>query len=256
MGLGCPQLGGSGFPSGHSSILFTLSRSPACAPPDQPPSPRLPSRPSTATLVDKGTYRRRHSTAATRLGGAHTRLGASCFETLRPHRLQQVHSFRPILPQLPPLEELELLVQRAIDESETEHYSWWDLRHSIFGSGSGINVAAGIHLREYFGSYLDRVGYLIRRVPSSQISAASELVNRFFVETALNHILDAPWASYLISDYIETVDHLVRTRGGVIERLEPHRAFLSEAWREPASSFEGVTKADLDRIRSHQLGSA
>ncbi len=151
-----------------------------------------------------------------------------------------------------PLRDLELLVRRATEEASD--VTWHDLRQSMLFTEPGFSTAAGIHLREYFGGYLDQIIRLVPLIRNSDTERVSELVNCFFTDTALNHVLDAPWASYLISDLIEKVDDLVRARGGVIKRIDLRRPCFFEAWREPAKNLEGITKDDLDQVRFYRLG--
>lgn len=144
-----------------------------------------------------------------------TRIKNSLNDVTQKKKVQEKSNTSTLIP------EIKTIVDRAISESS---YKQWS---SFSGDVEGLR-----RLREYFGGYFLRLIQLASLLQGESVFEGAKIVNEFFVKTALNHILDADCASYVIKDFILEINLIFEHKGAWIHRIQFAKKWLVKAWSE------------------------
>lgn len=117
-------------------------------------------------------------------------------------------------------EKIDALVEKAISENKENNHSSFSFK----------TESEALRFRLYFASYFNSILDILMKTKELDSSRLSETIDRLFKETALNGWLDAPYASYLIRDYLLELRHRLHFFGASIHRIEFCWNSLSTSW--------------------------
>jgi hypothetical protein len=138
---------------------------------------------------------------------------------------------------------IKTIVVKAI--SESSYHSWSSFR-AVDGKLDKLR-----HLRKYFGRYFQQLIPLASALQGESVFEGTKLLNDFFCKTALNHILDADYASYVIKNFIFEINLIMEHKGAPIQRFQLAKKWVVKVWSEidvTEGEYKSFRIADLKAI--------